>query len=58
MGTNNLSNQGSRVQYATYSVVRSTECLHKQPTSKSQLTRVTSDQIKNGRSQAYKHLIR
>ena len=57
MGTNNVfSANNKQINYSSISVVKD-HCSKKEVSLKSNLQRVTSFQIKNGRSQAYKHLI-
>ena len=57
MGTSNVfSANNKQINYTSISVVKES-CSKKEVKLKSNLQRVTSIQIKNGRSQAYKHLI-
>ncbi len=56
MGSNNNSYEQNKTHYNS-AVSAKNSCVKINSTSKSNLVRVTSNQINNGRSQAYKHLI-
>lgn len=56
MGSNNNSYGQNKAHYNS-AVSAKNSCVKINSTSKSNLVRVTSSQINNGRSQAYKHLI-
>lgn len=56
MGSNNNSYGQNKTHYNSVVVAKSS-CVKNNSTSKSNLVRVTSSEINNGRSQAYKHLI-
>lgn len=56
MGSNNNSYGQNKTHYNCVVVAKSS-CVKNNSTSKSNLVRVTSSEINNGRSQAYKHLI-